>query len=185
MKSEQAAGRGLATRAAPAVSGRATRTAGLALIASAPLSAVGAACLIGMYVGFAIDRRDPALALGAVNDWLAVVTTPLIVPAILVLRPILRETLGGAGDLATAVGLVAAGAITGLQLLLVLGVLPFEQQIGPVTVAFVALGAWFTLVGWAGRRHGLPVGVGLGVAAGLYVGYPFWALRLGRYLVGG
>ena len=66
---------------------------------------------------------------------------------------------------------------------MVTGALTFEQQIGPVSVAFLALGAWFVLSAYIGAGL-LPYGVGIGVLAALYVGYPLLAFRLGRTLLG-
>jgi hypothetical protein len=157
-----------------------SRTAGLALVASGVLGGVGAICLLGMFTGFALDRRAEALVFGTVNDALAVVTYPLAVPAILAVRPVLRSAFGRAGEVVTAIGLGGLVAIVGLQLLLVAGAVPFEQQIGPVSVAFLVLGAYFVVLGHAGAARGLPVGVRLGLAAGLYFGYPLWAVRLVR-----
>lgn len=185
MRYERATQDPLSPPAVPMDRGLGARVAGLALVGSAALGAAGAVCLTGMFVGFAADRRAEALVFGSINDALAVVTYPLLVPAILVVRSVLRSAYGAGGDVATAIGLGAVAAITGLQFLLVAGGLSFEQQIGPVTVAFVALGAYFALLGYAGRTRGLPVGVGLGIAAGLYYGYPLWALRLGRHLADG
>jgi hypothetical protein len=80
------------------------------------------------------------------------------------------------------VALVAIFAIAVLQWQLVTGALTFEQQIGPVSIAFLALGAWFVLSAYLGAGL-LPYGVGIGVLAALYVGYPLLAFRLGRTLL--
>jgi hypothetical protein len=159
----------------------ASRWAGRALLLSGGGQVVGVVCLLAMYAGFAIGQESFALTAGGINDTLAIVTYSLLVPAILVLRPMLREALGLAGDAVTLVGLGATAAIVVLQLLLVIGVLGFEQQIGPVAIGFLVLGGWFVAAGAVGRPRGLPIGPWLGVAAGLYFGYPVWAIRLGRY----
>ena len=88
--------------------------------------------------------------------------------------------------LTTASGLLALAAIaaiTVLQWQLVVGGLTFEQQIGAVSVAFLVLGGWFVLSGYIGAGL-LPYGVGTGVLAALYIGYPLLAFRLGRVLWG-
>ena len=75
------------------------------------------------------------------------------------------------------------GAIVVLQLLLVTGVLTFEEEIGPVSLAFLALAAWFILTGRIAARAGVvPGGTRLGVLAASYVGYPVWAFRIARTL---
>jgi hypothetical protein len=61
--------------------------------------------------------------------------------------------------------------------------LTFEQQIGPVSIAYLALAAWFVLTGRLGSVTGtLPDGVRWGVFAAVYLGYPFWAIRTARLL---
>ena len=80
-----------------------------------------------------------------------------------------------------SIAVVAIAVIVVLQWQLVTGVLTFEQQIGPVSVAFLALGVWFVLSAYLGAGR-LPYGIGIGVLAALYVGYPVLAFRLGRSL---
>ena len=75
----------------------------------------------------------------------------------------------------------AIAAMTVLQWQLVVGGLTFEQQIVPVSVAFLVLGGWFVLSGYIGAGL-LPYGVGTGVLAALYIGYPLLAFRLGQAL---
>jgi hypothetical protein len=162
-----------------------SRWTGMSLVVSGLIQVVGVVALLAMFAGFATGQRGFAYTVGTINDASAIVVYPLAVPGILALRPMLRTALGAAGEALTLVGLVAVAAIAALQLLLVGGVVGFEQQIGPVTIAFLALGAWFVAVGGVGRSRGLPVGVALGIAAGLYVGYPLWAVRLGRHLAAG
>jgi hypothetical protein len=67
--------------------------------------------------------------------------------------------------------------------MLVTRVLTFEQQIGPVSLAFLALAAWFIATGRLAARAGVfPHGTRLGVLAATYAGYPLWAFRLARAL---
>jgi hypothetical protein len=65
----------------------------------------------------------------------------------------------------------------------VTGVLTFEEEIGPVSLAFLALAAWFILTGRIAARAGVvPGGTRLGVLAASYVGYPVWAFRIAQAL---
>ena len=101
----------------------------------------------------------------------------------LVLHDRLRPTAGRAGDALLVLAIGATIAIVLLQLLLVTRVLTFEQQIGPVSLAFLALAAWFIATGRLAARAGLlPHGTRLGVLAASYAGYPLWAFRLARAL---
>ena len=108
----------------------------------------------------------------------------LAVPGVLAIAEILRSRQPSFAALGALVAVGAIVAITVLQWQLVTGALTFEQQIGAVSVAFLALGAWFVLSAYVGAGL-LPYGVGIGVLAALYVGYPLLAFRLGRSLLRG
>jgi hypothetical protein len=169
--------------AARSDSGGFGRLAGRTLMISGVLAAAGVAFIVAMFASFAVGARDAALAFGRVNDVLILVGYLLAAPAVLALRAILRPEAGRAGDVVALVGLVAIGAIVVLQLLLVAGRLTFAEQVGPVSLALLVLGAWFVVVGLSGSRSGLmPRGARMGLLAALYVGYPIWAIWLGRRL---
>jgi hypothetical protein len=162
-----------------------TRTAAAGLRASGIIGAVGLGFLVAMYAAFAAGARSAGMALGWVNDVTAVVTLPLALPGMLALHARLRPTAGRAGDVLLVVGVGSSGAIVVLQLLLVTGALTFEQQVGPVMVAYLGLGTWLVTSSWLGHRAGvLDFGAGTGAFAALYVGYPVWAFRLARQLAG-
>ena len=153
------------------------------LQASGVIGGVGLVFLIGMFAAFAAGQQSLGMRLGWVNDVTGIVTLPLAVPAMLVLHDRLRPTAGRTGDALLLVAIGATIAIVVLQVLLVTRVLTFEEQIGPVSIAFVALAAWFIATGrLAARADVLPHGTRLGVLAAAYVGYPLWAFRLARAL---
>ena len=61
--------------------------------------------------------------------------------------------------------------------------LTFAEQTD-FSLALLVLAAWFVIVGYLGRSSGvLPGGVRMGLLAATYVGYPIWALWLGRRLL--
>jgi hypothetical protein len=92
-----------------------------------------------------------------------------------------RPQAGPGADALLVVGIGAGGTIVVLQVLLVGGVVTFEQQIGAVSLAFLVLAAWFVLYGrLAGRTGALPGGTRLGLLAASYLGYPLWAFRIAR-----
>jgi hypothetical protein len=160
--------------------------AATSLQVSGVIGGVGLVFLIGMYAAFAAGRESLGMTLGWVNDVTGVVTLPLAVPAMVVLHDRLRPATGRAGDALLLLAIGATIAIVVLQLLLVTRVLTFEQQIGPVMIAFAALGAWFIATGRMAARMGLlPQGTALGVLAAAYVGYPLWAFRVARVVRGG
>ena len=153
--------------------------AGVASLASSAVAAVAVVLLVLMFLAFGFGATSAGQAFGAINDALVLVAYVLAVPGVLATAEILRSRQP---RLAVLGALVAIGAIV-LQWQLVTGALTFEQQIGPVSVAFLALGAWFVLSAYIGAGL-LPYGVGIGVLAALYVGYPLLAFRLGRTLLG-
>ena len=159
------------------------RLAGFTSIVSSAIAAVAVILLFGMYLAFALGATATGQTIGGINDVLTLVAYLLAVPGILATAALLRSRRPDLVALGAIVALASISAIVVLQWQLVTGALTFEEQIGPVSVAFLALGAWFVLTGFLGVGL-LPYGVGLGVLAGLYVGYPLLAFRLGRSLSG-
>ena len=160
------------------------RFAGAALLVSAPIAAVAVASLTGMFAGFAVGARGTALALGRTNDILAIPTLLLLAPAVAELSVVVSPDRRSLRVVLTAVGIGSIAWISWLQWLLVTEQLTFEEQVGPVTLGFAGLGAWFVVTGRVASRAGLMRGgTGLGVAAALFVGQPWWALRWGRRLL--
>lgn len=159
------------------------RVAALGLGASGVMGAVGLVFLIGMFAAFAAGARSAGMALGWVNDVTGVVTLPLALPGMIALHARIRPSAGAAGDVLLVIGVGSAGAIVVLQLLLVTGALTFEEQIGPVSVAFLGLAVWFVAAGRLASKAGLiPHGAWLGALGASYVGYPVWAFRIARTL---
>ena len=66
-------------------------------------------------------------------------------------------------------GLAGTLGVSILQLLLIIGVIPFEQEVGPMLIATAAVGAWLILVNAQRRRQPRLSAqqAGLGVAVGL------------------
>ena len=159
------------------------RVAAPALRLSGVIGAIGLVFLIAMFAAFAAGARSFGMTVGWINDVSGVVTMPIALPGMLVLHRRIRPHAGRGGDALLVLGVVSVGAISALQLALVSGRLTFEEQIGPVTIAFLALGVWFILTGRIAQRHGIfPGGIRLGILATIYAGYPLWAFRLARAL---
>lgn len=157
------------------------RLAAASLRASGIVGGIGLVFLVGMFAAFAAGARSLGMTLGWVNDVTGVVTLPLAVPGVLALHSRVRRQAGPQADALLVVGIAAGGSIVVLQVLLVSGVVTFEQQIGPVSLAFLVLGAWFVLWGRLASRAGvIRGGARLGLLAASYVGYPVWAFRLAR-----
>ena len=102
----------------------------------------------------------------------------------LALHARMRPKAGPAGDALLVLGVGSAGAISVLQLLLVTGRVTFEEQIGPVSVAFLLLAVWFVRERPDGiaRPGSSRAARGSGILAATYAGYPVWAFRLARAL---
>ena len=168
----------------PSAVGRAsTRLAGTCLIASAVVGTVGVVSLVGMFAAFGAGAQETGERLGFINDVSAFPTLLLAVPAVLELRRLVRPTSPLLMDVTTVLAMGSIAGVLTLQWLLVTRALTFEEQFGPVMVAYLGLQAWYLVSGRLASRTGVvPRGGRLGVAAVTYVGYPVWALSVGRRL---
>ena len=83
------------------------------------------------------------------------VAYPLAIPGLLGLRALLRSHAPVGSAIAASVGIVAIGAIVVLQALLVGERLTFEEQVGPASLAILALGASLVMTGYLGRASGV------------------------------
>lgn len=160
------------------------RMGGWAAYANGVVSAVGLVFLIAMFASFAAGATSPGLVFGWINDVSGVVAALLMLPLVVAVHVLLRPHAPIVNGLATVIGLGANLAIMVLQSLLVLGALTFQEEIGPVLIAFIFLVVWLVLTGYLGSSSGtLPHGLRMGLLAVTYVGYPIWAFWLGRRLL--
>ena len=147
-------------------------------------AAAGVVFLGAMAVSFAMAETSLALAFGRVNDVLVLVAYLLVIPSVLAVGWLLRPMAPLWALVSTLIGLGAASAIVILQALLVIGALAFQEQVGMVSIALLVLGGWFVGVGYLARSRGiLPHGVRMGLLAATYIGYPVWAIWMGRRLI--
>lgn len=166
------------------VSGRTLTTVGWLCLIVAVVAGVSFVCLVLMFTMFAVGDDARGQLFGRTNDWLGLVSSILAIPIVVVLGRVLYPSRSPSGLLITAVGAGAFGAIVILSWLLVSDTWTFEQQIGPVSAAYVVLMGWFVVTGrrmatTGFHRRGLPLGVG----AALYAGFPVWAFAVGRRLI--
>lgn len=120
---------------------------------------------------------------GRLNDIAVIVQFVLMLPLAVALYQILRRINSILSLIALLFGLIGMVAVIVLQFLLVVGVLPFANQIVPVLIAFLIVLVWFVINGYLARfTDSLPNSMIFHVLAWLYVGYPFWAFSVGRRL---
>ncbi len=144
---------------------------------------IGLAFLVAMYASFGVGATSQGLVFGWINDVLAIVSGLLMLPVTVAVHVLLGRQAPAASRLAMVVGIGANLGIVVLQSLLVLGALTFNEEIGPVLIAFLFLAAWFVVTGYLGSSSGLlPNGVRMSLLAVTYFGYVFWAFWLGRHL---
>ena len=160
------------------------RLGGWAAYANGVVSAIGLVFLIAMYASFAVGATSSGLVFGWINDFSAVVAAVLMLPLVVAVHVLLRPHAPLLSGLAMVIGIGANVAIMVLQSLLIVEALTFEEEIGPVLVAFLVLVVWLVMTGYLGSRSGaLPRGLRMGLLAVTYVGYPIWAFWLGRHLL--
>ncbi len=157
---------------------------------------------------------------GLVSDIAGPATMLPLLVIILELHEIERDRARVLSQIAAVIGVIGALGVTALQVLLIIKVLPFEQEVGPVVFATALVGAWLVLANYLGRvQQILPSRLAwLGIAVGAtqvlypvifqllggsrfyenigsnylllaissviflvsYVGFPVWAIWLGR-----
>ena len=159
--------------------------AGWCSIASGIVSFIGIVFLIAMFVGFSTNNLGLP-RFGTLNDICVIIQYLLALPITLALHQILKvhaPVLSRAAMLTGIAGILTVGV---LQWLLVSGVVTFEEQVGLVMVALLVVGIWLVITGYLGRSTGkLPSGVLISILAAFYLGYPIWAIWLGRLLLSG
>ena len=173
------------TRAVTASSQAAVlRWGGLTAYASGVIAAVAIVLLVAMFASFAVGATSAGMAFGWINDVLVMVAYALAVPIVVPLHLLLRPTAPRLSALAAVIGMGGFAAIVFLQLLLVVGELTFDEQIGPASIVYLFVAAWFVITGYLGSSSGiLPRGVLTGILAATYLGYPIWAIWLARHLL--
>ena len=178
--------RSAAVAAATADTGPADRSARITaalLLASGIVGGISLAFLVAMFVAFGAGAQSAGMALGFVNDNLGWVTCLLAMPAVMAIHGLVRRAAPTLSLALVGLGLASFAAIAVLSLLLVTGVLTFEEQIGPVSIAYLGLGIWLVATGDLGCRAGtIANGARWGLFAALYIGYPFWAVRTSRLI---
>jgi hypothetical protein len=162
----------------------ARRIVGWLAYASGAVAAVGVVFIVGMFSLFFAGMTAAGERLGFINDVAVLIQYLLALPIPLVLNQQLQDRSPVLSRVAMIIGVAGMIAIVLLQYLLVTGVLTFDQQIGPVSFAFLAVAVWLVTTGYLGRLTGqLPRSLLMGVLGASYVGYPVWAFWLGRRLL--
>lgn len=146
------------------------------LYASAAVSTLGIAFLVSFFVsGVGI--------LGTLNDVAVIIQYVLMFPIALGLHLVSRPSGPTLSLMAIILGFIGMAVVIVFQTLLITDAIPFEQYIGIVSAGFLVVLGWFLMVRYLDRNAGvLPSSLTLHILAGLYFGYPFWALNLARRL---
>jgi hypothetical protein len=163
-----------------------TRFAGpgsLAMLVAAVAGAVGIVFVLLMFASFAVGAKPAGMAFGWINDVAVLLQYLLAVPGVLAIGAALRPVSPALARFGTALAIAGIAVIVVFQGLLVAGAMTFEQEIGPASAGFLVLGVWLVAAAVVGRRSGrVPVSPAVAVAAALYMGFPLWAYRVGRWM---
>ena len=159
------------------------RFAGTLLLVSAALGVVAIGFLAAMFASFAAGAQADGERYGWVNDVLVIVQYALMVPAVVAVSRLARDRRPTAASAIQLSGFALVALIVVGQGLLVTGLMTFDQQTVPLSIMFILLAAWFVSVGWLVSNLGIARrGVAMGLLAATYIGYPIWAVWLGRAL---
>jgi len=159
------------------------RTAGRSLLAGAIVAVVGLVFLGLMYASFATGVQAGGERFGTINDILVVIQYVLMIPAVVAVYVLGRDRWRMRSLAIAASGVVLVALIVLLQGLLIGGAMTFDEQIGPLSVMLALLAAWFVAIGWQVTALGVASrGILLGLLAATYLGFPIWAIWLGRAL---
>lgn len=164
----------------------AIHTAGAVAILSGIVSAIGVVFFIAMLVFFTRSNDGLGLKFGLLNDICVALQYLLAVPIALALNRIMAAYNPALMRFITITGILALLITVGLQLLLIFGVLTFEQQFLWIALSIIlGIGSWLVITGLTARATGrLPHSFLMSVVAVSYFGYPIWAFWLGRRLLG-
>ncbi len=122
---------------------------------------------------------------GTLNDIALIIQYVLMLPIAFTFWRYLRENGEQLNHFAFLIGLIGIFTVIVLQGMLLSDQIIFESYIVIVSAGFLVTTLWFVITGVLGRRGGdkLPGGMGMDIFAGLYLGYPIWAYRVGKKLL--
>jgi hypothetical protein len=159
--------------------------AGWCAYVSGVVSLIGIVFLIMMFVGFATNNLR-LQRFGTLNDICIIIQYLLALPITLALHQRLKLHGLALSRTATLIGIAGIIAVAILQWLLVSGMVTFEEQVGFVMIALLVVGIWLVMTGYLGRSTAkLPRSLFMSILAAFYLGYPIWAIWLGRLLLSG
>jgi hypothetical protein len=157
--------------------------AGWCAYVSGVVSLIGIVFLIIMYYGI-FTNSFRLVRSGTLNDICVIIQYLLALPITLALYERLKSHGQVLSRAAMLIGIGGLIAVVVLQQLLVSDVLRFEEQIGPVMIGLLVIGIWLVITGYLGRSTGdMPHSLLMSVLAASYIGYPIWAIWLGRLLL--
>lgn len=142
------------------------RSAGWAAILSG-IAAILATVTLILFFALEMETGQEHLW-GPLSDIFPIVQMALLLVVARGLYVTQRATASLMNAIGTVIGVVGMLGVIVFQTLLLMGVLRFAQEIGPLLIAFGLVGVWLTLANYLGwRQHSLPAALAwLGMAAG-------------------
>jgi hypothetical protein len=161
------------------------RAAGGFAIVSGILSIFGIIFLIAMFILFSTPQKALGETVGMLNDILVATQYLMAVPIAIALYRILSPYNPSLIRIATSIGIISMLVVLILQMLLVFGVLTFQQQGVWASIAIMGgVGSWLLITGFVSRSAGVfPNSVLMSAVAVPYFGFPVWAIWLGKHLL--
>lgn len=156
--------------------------AGWAASFSAIVAAVGLVFLILLYAGF-VPGAESLQIFGPLNDLCIIVQYVLALPIAFAFHQMLKQSAPQLSRIALLIYFIGVTGIVVFQALLLTGVMTFNQQVLYASIFLLIAGVWVFVASRALRKIGaVSMSQALIVFAALYIGYPFWAYRVGQQL---
>jgi hypothetical protein len=161
------------------------RIAAWCAYASAVISAFGVGFLVAFYVGLFTNNMG-LHRLGTLNDICIIVQYVLALPVVAALHQINGTRSPRLSTAAMLIGICGIIVVVFFQVLLVTGVMDFNEQVGFVTAGLLLIGGWILIASYRLQANGeLRKGMLVGILGFFYVGYPVWVFVIGRRLLAG
>ncbi len=157
--------------------------AGWSAYASAVVGALGVVFLAALYVGLFTSNMG-LQKFGILNDICIIIQYLLALSVVVALHRIVAVHSPRLSTAAMLMGICGIIVVVVFQVLLVVGLMTFRNQVAFASAGLLVIGGWILIIGYQLQATGKLRKVLLVAILGfLYFGYPVWAIAVGRLLL--